>query len=69
MGPLRVEAGLVGSGLVVVNPPYTLERDLRIFMPPLCRLLSPQAAARTDWLAPEHGPAHLGNAKAPIISD
>jgi 23S rRNA (adenine2030-N6)-methyltransferase len=50
MGPPRAEAGLVGSGLVVVNPPFTLEQDLRILMPALCRLLSPEAAARTDWL-------------------
>jgi len=53
MGPPRAEAGLVGSGLVVVNPPFTLERDLHVLMPALCRLLSPEAAARTDWLASE----------------
>jgi 23S rRNA (adenine2030-N6)-methyltransferase len=44
---------LVGSGLVVVNPPFTLERELRILLPALCPLLAPEAAARTDWLAPE----------------
>jgi 23S rRNA (adenine2030-N6)-methyltransferase len=53
LGPERADGGLAGSGLVVVNPPFTLERDLGILMPALCRLLSPEAAARTDWLAGE----------------
>jgi 23S rRNA (adenine2030-N6)-methyltransferase len=57
---------LVGSGLVVANPPFTLERNLRVLMPALCRLLSPEAAARTDWLVSE---AARGNIKAPIVSD
>ena len=59
---------MVGSGLVVVNPPFTLERDLRILMPALCRLLSPEAAARTDWLAPGFGPGARGTPKRPIVS-
>ncbi len=29
-GPPRADAGLVGSGLIVVNPPFTLEQDLRL---------------------------------------
>ncbi len=53
LGPPRAEAGLVGSGLIVVNPPFTLERDLRTIMPELGRMLSPQAATMTDWLARE----------------
>ena len=48
--PARAEAGLIGSGLVVVNPPHTLERELRTFMPALARLLSLQASATTGWL-------------------
>jgi len=51
LGPPRAEAGLVGSGLIVVNPPFTLEPDLRIFMPALRGALSPRAASRIDWLA------------------
>ena len=51
LGPPRAEAGLVGSGLIVVNPPFTLEPDLRIFMPALGRALSSRAAWRVDWLA------------------
>lgn len=53
LGPPRAEAGLCGSGLIVVNPPFTLERDLRIFLPALSKTLSPRAAVRIDWLAPE----------------
>jgi 23S rRNA (adenine2030-N6)-methyltransferase len=56
LGPPRSQAGLVGSGLVVVNPPFTLEGDLRNFTPVLCRLLSPDAASRIDWLARQSGP-------------
>jgi 23S rRNA (adenine2030-N6)-methyltransferase len=51
LGPPRAEAGLVGSGLIVVNPPFTLEPDLRIVMPALGRALSSRAAWRVDWLA------------------
>ncbi len=56
LGPPRAAAGLVGSGLIVVNPPFTLEGDLRTFMPALAGMLSPRAACRTDWLARERGP-------------
>ena len=31
----RTDAGLAGSGLIVVNPPFTLEQDLRILLPTL----------------------------------
>ncbi len=53
LGPPRAEAGLVGSGLIVVNPPFTLEPELRIFMPAIGSALSPRAACRIDWLAQE----------------
>jgi len=51
LGPPREGAGLVGSGLIVVNPPFTLEADLQILVPALGRILSPKATIRTDWLA------------------
>ena len=51
--------GLAGSGLIVVNPPFTLEPDLHILLPALGRMLAPQPAQarrpppyRVDWLAP-----------------
>jgi 23S rRNA (adenine2030-N6)-methyltransferase len=50
LGAPRADAGLIGSGLIVLNPPFTLERDLRTLMPALGRMLSPEAAVRTEWL-------------------
>ncbi len=50
------DAGLTGSGLVVVNPPFTLEADLRVLLPALGRWLGRASAApghRVDWLAAE----------------
>ena len=49
----HVEGGLLGSGLVVVNPPFTLEAELRRLMPVLGAMLSPQSGHRLDWLARE----------------
>jgi 23S rRNA (adenine2030-N6)-methyltransferase len=40
-------AGLNGSGLAFVNPPYGLDTDLREALPHLHRALSPQGAGRT----------------------
>jgi len=56
LGPPPVEGGLCGSGLIVVNPPFTLEAELQHLMPALGAVLSPQAAHRLDWLAPERSP-------------
>jgi 23S rRNA (adenine2030-N6)-methyltransferase len=66
--PLRTDGALAGSGLIVVNPPFTLEADLQIMLPALTRLLAPQpgsepqvtaaaaarvaGGARIDWLSP-----------------
>jgi 23S rRNA (adenine2030-N6)-methyltransferase len=50
LGVPRSAAGLVGSGLIVVNPPFTLHRDLRILLPALGEILSPKAVTTTDWL-------------------
>ncbi len=53
VGPPRAGAGLVGSGLIVVNPPFKLDAELRALLPELGRILSPHAAYRLDWLAAE----------------
>jgi len=53
LGPPLAEGALAGSGLIVVNPPFTLEHDLRAIMPTLCPILSSGAVGSTDWLAPE----------------
>ncbi|MCF3935812.1 23S rRNA (adenine(2030)-N(6))-methyltransferase RlmJ [Acuticoccus sp. M5D2P5] len=49
------EAGLSGSGLVIVNPPYTLVDELEILLPRLCAILrqSEGASWRVNWLRGE----------------
>jgi 23S rRNA (adenine2030-N6)-methyltransferase len=45
---------LIGTGLVIVNPPWTLERELAVLLPALAKCLSPgQGGFRLDWLARE----------------
>jgi 23S rRNA (adenine2030-N6)-methyltransferase len=56
LGPPRADIGLVGSGLIIVNPPYILEQELRILLPALGRLFSESAACRLDWLSKEEAP-------------
>jgi 23S rRNA (adenine2030-N6)-methyltransferase len=51
LGRPEAGAGLAGSGLIVVNPPFTLQRDLQILLPALAKMLSPEAVAGADWLA------------------
>jgi 23S rRNA (adenine2030-N6)-methyltransferase len=42
---------LHGSGLVVVNPPWTLERELATLLPALAAVLGDgKGGARLDWL-------------------
>jgi 23S rRNA (adenine2030-N6)-methyltransferase len=49
-------ASLDGSGLVVVNPPFTLEKELETLLPALLRLLAVEQPARwaVEWLAGEN---------------
>ena len=51
--PAAPVSTLDGSGMVVVNPPYTLESELRTVLPALHKLLAVQESARwsLDWLA------------------
>lgn len=53
--PPSAEPGLEGSGMVVVNPPFTLEGELRILLPALHRLLVVEKPAdwRMEWLVGE----------------
>src|SRR5262249_37780621 len=46
---------LQGSGLVIVNPPWTLEVELRALLPALAQVLAREtrSATRIDWLAGE----------------
>jgi 23S rRNA (adenine2030-N6)-methyltransferase len=57
IGSPRTDGGLLGSGLIVVNPPFTLEQDLQALMPTLCAVLSPNATAWTERLTPAAGSA------------
>lgn len=66
--PPRADAPLAGSGLIVVNPPYPLEAELRILLPALSRIFAPAAAAasfRLDWLAGEGAGGAAGAAAKP----
>ncbi|MBZ9874188.1 23S rRNA (adenine(2030)-N(6))-methyltransferase RlmJ [Mesorhizobium sp. BR1-1-9] len=53
--PASQEPSLDGSGLVVANPPFTLEGELRILLPALHKLLVLEKPAQwtLNWLAGE----------------
>jgi 23S rRNA (adenine2030-N6)-methyltransferase len=53
LGPAQADAGLAGSGLILLNPPFRLDAQLRALLPELGRILSPAAACQVDWLARE----------------
>jgi 23S rRNA (adenine2030-N6)-methyltransferase len=52
-GPPRAAGALAGSGVIIANPPYPLEGELRTILPALTRRLAPAGAYRVDWLASE----------------
>ncbi|MGH8598915.1 MAG: 23S rRNA (adenine(2030)-N(6))-methyltransferase RlmJ, partial [Gammaproteobacteria bacterium] len=47
--------GLWGSGLVIVNPPYQLDKQLKRLLPWLKRVLKarPSAPSNVRWITPE----------------
>ena len=49
------EPRLDGTGMVIVNPPYTLENELRLLFPALSKILSEEknAGFTVDWLRGE----------------
>jgi 23S rRNA (adenine2030-N6)-methyltransferase len=49
----RPEERLRGSGFIVVNPPWTLEAELRIMLPALAGALARESRTHLDWLAGE----------------
>ena len=53
VGKPRPDAGLLGSGLILANPPYPLESELEVVLPTLTRLFGPGGSHRLDWLARE----------------
>jgi 23S rRNA (adenine2030-N6)-methyltransferase len=42
---LKAPTGLNGSGLIIVNPPYTLEQELAVLLPVLHRILAQDKGA------------------------
>ena len=54
IAPARDAQKLAGSGLVVVNPPWTLPGELAVLLPALARVFAGAAGGtRLDWLAGE----------------
>jgi 23S rRNA (adenine2030-N6)-methyltransferase len=55
--PWSPEPRLDGTGMIVVNPPFVLEAELRTLLPALATALgaSPDASWSLDWLAGEGG--------------
>jgi 23S rRNA (adenine2030-N6)-methyltransferase len=53
IAPPRADGALAGSGLIIVNPPFPLQRELQVVLPVLTRLLAPMGAYRLDWLSRE----------------
>jgi 23S rRNA (adenine2030-N6)-methyltransferase len=55
VAPLRASDRLGASGLIVVNPPWTLESELKVLLPALATCLSDRAGGthRVDWLTGE----------------
>jgi 23S rRNA (adenine2030-N6)-methyltransferase len=45
---------LYGSGLIVVNPPFTLESELNAILPALAKLLEQgSGGSRVEWIRGE----------------
>jgi 23S rRNA (adenine2030-N6)-methyltransferase len=53
IAPPRADGALAGSGLIIVNAPFPLQRELQVVVPVLTRLLAPMGAYRLDWLSRE----------------
>ncbi len=46
---------LYGTGMIVVNPPFTLEGELKVLLPALAKVLADEGRGRTrvDWIRGE----------------
>ena len=53
--PDSKEYGMTGSGMIVINPPWKLEQQMKELLPWLTEKLgqSPEASFKVDWLVPE----------------
>jgi 23S rRNA (adenine2030-N6)-methyltransferase len=54
IGTPAANQALVACGILAVNPPWTLERDLVTLLPPLARALGRDGAGshRLEWITP-----------------
>ena len=63
VSPASSDGKLRGGGQLIVNPPWTLEQDLKILLPVLAKIFAPgvKDAVRLDWIAPRKPsrPRHL----------
>ncbi|HLA21189.1 MAG TPA: 23S rRNA (adenine(2030)-N(6))-methyltransferase RlmJ, partial [Pseudolabrys sp.] len=59
VAPLSDPTRLNGSGLILVNPPWTLHGELSVLLPALAGILGrqDQGGCQLDWLAGEGEPA------------
>jgi 23S rRNA (adenine2030-N6)-methyltransferase len=59
--PASDEPRLDGTGMIVVNPPFTLERELAVMLPALHSVLaeSKRAGWQVEWLTEENAPRDL----------
>jgi len=59
VSPLSDPSRLNGSGLILVNPPWTLESELAVLLPALATILGRggKGSFRLDWLAGEEASA------------
>ncbi len=57
VAPLTDQTRLNGSGLILVNPPWTLESELSVLLPALADILgrNGKGGFRLDWLSGEGG--------------
>jgi 23S rRNA (adenine2030-N6)-methyltransferase len=57
VSPPAATGPLAGSGLIVINPPWPLEAELKVMLPVLAQLLAREGTARgmwrLDWLTAE----------------
>ena len=58
VSPVSDQTRLNGSGLILVNPPWTLESELSSLLPALAAILGRdgKGTGRLDWLAGENAP-------------
>jgi Ribosomal RNA large subunit methyltransferase D, RlmJ len=69
VGPPSDQNRLNGAGLIIVNPPWTLENDLSALLPALSAILGPvgKGGFRLDWLPPGDG-GSMASFHSPAVS-